>query len=233
MPRTMIVADILLVALASSYPLMAQSMRRQAPAREYLEGVKKRPDLVVDYARVAKFKLASRKTTYRVGEMISIDLAIMNVSDAPVFFHKLGRPSLELRAQISNGASVSINTYYTVLEGTVPRSYQRVEPGHILSDTFQLLAGCDDSDLKAYFQETSKLQEEEHRGGERVFFKGLFERALFVNWGEACLAINSPGKYSIMAAQSNDSVLVSSNKRRVKTAVGTMHSSPLTLTITE
>jgi hypothetical protein len=132
-----------------------------------------------------------------------------------------------------NGAPVLINTYHTVLEGLAPESYQRVEPGYILSNTLQWIVGCDDADLKAYFQATKKLQEEEHRGGERVFFKGLFERNLFVNWGEACFAINTPGKYTITAEQSNDTVLVSRDKPKVKTAVGTIRSSPLTLTIAE
>jgi hypothetical protein len=140
---------------------------------------------------------------------------------------------LDLEARDAKGASVSINTYHTVLEGVAPKSYERVEPGYILSDTFQLLAGCESSGLKAYFQATKKLEQEEHDGGERVFFRGLFERDLFVNWGEGCLAIKSPGTYTITAEQSNDTVVVSSRGPKVKTAVGTIRSTPLVITITE
>lgn len=99
--------------------------------------------------------------------------------------------------------------------------------------SFQLLVGCDGADLKARFQAIEKLQEEEHHGGERIFFKGLFDRDLFVNWGQACFAVKNPGRYVITAAQSNDTVLVSSDRPKVKTAVGRIRSTPLTITITD
>jgi hypothetical protein len=227
-------AGIVLATLVTCQPLIGQSSRRtKAQPPEYVEDLRKRPDLGSNYAQVAKFKLASRKATYRVGEMITIDVAIMNVSDAPVFLHKLNRPSLKLKAQDRKGASVSINDYYTVLEGVAPQSFRRIEAGHILFESFQLLAGCDDANLKARFEASKKLEEEEHGGGERVFFKGLFERDLFVNFGQSCFSANTPGTYTITAEQSNDTVVVSSNRPKVKSAVGTIRSTPLTLTIIE
>jgi hypothetical protein len=234
MRRIRIIASIALASLMTCQSLIGQSTRgKKAQPRTGLDDKKKRPDLGVEYAQLAKFKLGTRKTEYHIGEMISIDLAAMNVSNAPVFLHKLNRPSLELKAQDAKGASVSIDEYHTVLEGVAPTSYQRVEPGHVLSGSFQLLAGCGDGNLKAYFQATERLQEEENRGGERAFFKGLFERDLFVNWGQACLAINKPGKYTITAQQSNDTVLVSPDRTKVKTAVGTIRSTSLTISIIE
>jgi hypothetical protein len=230
---TNMIICIVLTGSVTAQQLIRKSGQKQlASPRVSIEEVKKRPDLGVDYGRVSRFKLASRKATYRVGEMIGIDIAILNSSDAPFFIHKLERPTLELTAQDRNGAPVSINAYYTVLEGVAPDSYERVEPDRILSGTFYLLAGCDDGGLKAYFQARHNLEEEEHRGGgEAVFFKGLFERDLFVNWGEACLDIKKPGKYAIIAEQQNDAVVVSGSK--VRTAVGKIRSAPLTLTITD
>ena len=234
MQRTTIITAIVLAGLMTCQSLTGQSThRKKAQPGMGIEDLRKRPDLGVDYAKAVKFKSASRKTTYRVGEMMSIDLAFINVSEASVFLHKLDRPSLELTVQDANGRSVSINEYYTVLEGVAPESYQRIEAGYVLSESFQLLVGCDDGNLKAYFQAREKLQEEEHRGGERIFFKGLFDRDIFVNWGQACFAIKNPGKYTITAEQSNDTVVVSPDSPKVKTAVGRIRTTPFTITITE
>ena len=234
MRRVTIIAGIVLASLMTCQPLIGQStQRKKIQPDSRVEDLRKRPDLGVDYAEVVKFKLASRKTTYHVGEMISIDLAFMNVSDAAVFLHKLDQPSLELRAQDAKGASVSINEYYTVLEGVAPKSYQRIEPGYLLSESFQLLVGRDERHLKTYFQAREKLQEEEHHKGERIFFNGLFDRDLFVNWGQACFAVKTTGKYTIMAEQSNDTAFVSPDSPKVKTAVGRIRSTPFTITITE
>lgn len=89
MRRITVMASIVLASLVTSQSLIGQSTRgKKAQPSAGLEDIKKRPDLGVDYARVAKFKLASRKTTYRVGEMMSIDLAIMNASSTAVFSTK-------------------------------------------------------------------------------------------------------------------------------------------------
>lgn len=229
-----IILGMVLVSVVTCPSLVGEAKSNQkTEALGHVADLKTRPGLGVDYTRVAKFKLGSRKTTYRIGEMFSIDLAMMNVSGAAVLFHRLNRPSLELMARDAKGISVPINTYYTVLEAVTPKSYQRVEPGNILSGSFQLLAGCDDANLQSYSRARKELEEQEHDEGEEAFFRGVFERNLFVNWGEACFAINIPGTYTITAEQSNDYVVVSALVGRVKTAVGRIRSSTLSLTITE
>ena len=90
MRRVITIVGAVLTSLLTCQSFIARSPHRQtAPPRQHVEDLKKRPDLGVDYSQVANLKLASRKTSYRVGEMISIDIAIINSSDAPVFFHKL------------------------------------------------------------------------------------------------------------------------------------------------
>ncbi|HKA18134.1 MAG TPA: hypothetical protein VKN18_07435 [Blastocatellia bacterium] len=78
-----------------------------------------------------------------------------------------------------------------------------------------------------------ELESEQFARGEAAYFKGLFDRDMFVKWGQACFAVNSSGKYTITAEQSNDTVLVSSDSQKVKTAVGRIRSTPITITITE
>src|ERR1043165_2440370 len=52
----------------------------------YISDTKERPKLAVDLTQVAKFKLSSRKAAYRFGELISLDMAMLNVSGEPLFF---------------------------------------------------------------------------------------------------------------------------------------------------
>lgn len=231
MKRVSMIATVVIVGLIISQCLVAQTRpKRRASVREHVDEVKARPDLGIEYARVGKFKLGSRKTTYRVGEMVNLDLVVVNVSDTPVFFHKLSRPLLEFNANDENGQQILLNDYTTALEATSPQAYQRVEPGHLTFTSFQLLAGCT-PELDAFLEQKNKLALEQHGRGEPAYFKGLFDRDLFVNWGQACLAIKKPGKYTITAEQFNDTVVVSSGGPRVKTAVATIRSTPLVITI--
>jgi hypothetical protein len=233
MQRMIIATSMMVASLATSQWLMGQSRQKQsASPGEYIEDIKKRPDLGAGYARIAKFKLGSRKTTYRIGEIISIDLAIINISDTPLFFHELSRPGLELDAHDEKGSQVSINPYTTALEGTSPQSYLQIEPGHLMVASFQLLAGCT-GDLAAFLDQKYKVTLEEFGRREPVYFKRVFDDSLFVNWGQACFDVKTRGRYTIKAEQTNDTLLVSPKTPKVRTAVGTIHSSSLTLTIIE
>lgn len=223
---------LVLVSVAHNRVTGESAENQLSSPDESVEEVKKRPDLGVDYGTVAKFKLASRRTTYRIGEMIGIDLAIMNTLDTPVFFHELSRPSIELVARDEKGAEVSINSYTTALEATAPRSYLQIEPGHLLVASFRVLAGCT-SDLSVFTDQRDKVIREEFGRGEAAYFKRVFQDLLFVDWGQACLSVKAPGRYTLTAEQMNDTVLVSSKRPKVRTAVGTIRSTSLTVTITQ
>jgi len=162
---------------------MGQS--RQNPrgqVRDQVEDLKKRPDLGIDYSAVASFKLATRKATYRVGEMISIELAMICESKTPIFFHNLKRPGLELMANDEKGTRVSISDYNTVLEGTSPANYQELKPGHLMVSSFLLLAGCT-RDLDSFLEQRLSLGKELFGQSEAAYSRQLFERSLFVHWG--------------------------------------------------
>ncbi|MGH9932191.1 MAG: hypothetical protein ACREA9_23565, partial [Pyrinomonadaceae bacterium] len=93
-----IITILITAALLCVQPgAVAQIRRCQDPSvQRGVDDVKARPKLGVEYERVATFKLASRKTTYRIGEMISLDLAILNAAKTLVFFHKLAGPTVNL-----------------------------------------------------------------------------------------------------------------------------------------
>ncbi len=211
----------------------SQSRRcQEPPAHRGTSDLRSRAQLGDEYSSVARFKIASRKHTYHIGEMISIDLAILNTARAPVFFHKLLVPSITLNVRNDTGIEGSIREYTTILEGIVPESYELLQPSNIVLGSFQLLAGCKGEWLSAFEQARRKLNEETRQN--RVNYQeGLFERDLFVNWGDACLALQRPEHFIVTVEQTNDHVIVSPCEAGIRTAVGTIRSNPLAITIVE
>src|SRR5262245_29970443 len=65
------------------------SSSRTSQEQDKWARVKDRPELGVDIGTVATFKIASRKKIYHLGEMVNIDLALLNTSDQPIFFQRL------------------------------------------------------------------------------------------------------------------------------------------------
>jgi hypothetical protein len=164
--------------------------------------------------------------------MISVDLAMLNTERAPIFFHKPLVPGITVTAQDEKGRMVNINSYVTILEGVVPQSYVLLQRGEILLGSFQLLAGCNLGELSAFETARRKLNEEQRQNPSN-YQEGIFSRNLFVNWGDACLAFQQLGTFTISVEQTNDHVIVSPCEPNVKTAVGTIRSTQLTVTIVE
>lgn len=229
------IALAVLAALGTQEPLLAQDKgcaELDLPGYRHLEALKKHPDLGIDYGRVTNFKLASRKTTYRMDELISIDMAMMNTSNAKVFFfNKLGGASLTLTVEDEKGIKKDMNYYWTTTEVVTEEQYSKLYPNTFVSGSFQLLAGCEGS-AKAYLKEREKLFADIAQDKTDIY-RGLFERDLFANWGTACLDIKGPGTYLITAEMSNDGVIASSCEPEVKTAIGKIRSAPLKITIVE
>lgn len=190
-----------------------------------------KPQLGSEYANVAIMKVASRKNTYRVGEMISLDLAILNTGQAPVFVHKLIGPSIAVKVQVENGRDIGVRPYSVELEGIVPDSYRLLPQNNLLLGSFQLLAGCHAEGLSDFLE--SRHKHDQERQSSADYQKRFFSAGLFVNWGEGCLAFQQPGSFTIRIEQSNGHIIDSTCDPGVKTAVGTIRSNPLTISIVE
>jgi hypothetical protein len=94
----------MVLALAGTVLSGTRHRRQRVPRSNSLALAGERPDLAVDYGVTAKLKLVSRKTTYRVGEMISLDIAMLNTSDSPIYLHKLMHPSGFLTVTVAEPA---------------------------------------------------------------------------------------------------------------------------------
>jgi hypothetical protein len=230
-----VIALVALTALSiQEHTAVAQEKRcteSELLRSRHLEQLKKRPDLGIDYARVTKFKLASRKTTYRMDELINLDLAMLNTFTAPVFFKDLAGNSLIITVLDEKGAEVEVKSYFFTTEIATEEQYKKERPEEMIGGTFQLLAGWGEG-VKAYLRGHNKLAEDFGQGKVDLH-RGVFDRDLFVSLGNAGLDLKSPGTYTVTAEMSNDYVIASTCEPGVKTAVGKFRSTPLNLTIIE
>lgn len=219
-------AVFMIVSVAAALPGWAQisGAGNQAPPegaeRPRVTRASNRPDLGADISQVAKFKLASRKAEYRLGEMITIDAAMLNVADAPVFFRELTMV-MRLQALNSKGEKAEVVQYVIPLMVASPDSYSLLKPGEMTADSYDILAGCDDRHFDIS-KEQFGVQDD----------RAAFERDRFVTFGQACLDVTRPGTYTLTATVNNDFVMVSPAGTPYKTAAGKISSIPITITIT-
>jgi hypothetical protein len=215
-------ADVLVSARASQ--------RRKSEPKRYVYERTARPGSEIEYPRAVKFKLGSRKSTYRRGEIITLDLAMLNVSGRNLFLHKMVMPNVSLRVRSDGANAARISTYLLVLEAVVPGSYEYVGKDQLISGSLQILVDCS---LREKTRDRSLQHLQETQANNSAQDKAVFENDLFVSWGDACLSLPGPGHYTITAEMTNEFVIVSAEEPRAKTAVGTIESAPLTIVIEE
>jgi hypothetical protein len=175
-----------------------------------------RPDLAVDYSQAARFKLAARKSTYRIGETIIVDAALLNASDSPVFFWGWLDAPLFYDEQ---GAMMN-QTISLVHLGAAPRMFELVEPNHIKTYSAVFVIGCPERDAGQF-----------NGAGDEGDEKQVFENNLFVSGN--CLRITRPGTYTVKAVQRNGFVVEAPDEPEARTAVGTIEAEPLQIKVIE
>jgi hypothetical protein len=84
-----------------------------------------RPEYAVAFSNISVLKLASRKTTYRMGELLSLDAALINSSDKPIFLRELRHLSFSARNSVGN--KVDVGNYVEVSSDVSADSFQLVQ----------------------------------------------------------------------------------------------------------
>lgn len=191
-----------------------------------------RPKLGVEFNKSTSFKLESRKSEYRVGELFSLDLAILNILDKPIFIHNLDYSRINFRVQDDSGKEVGLISYTAALEACMPEHYQLLESKRFLTKSFSALVGCDNDQLNSFLDRRSNSSQ--NAISSRISYEeAWFQQSLFVNWGDFCLKISQPGSYTITAEITENSVIIWPNHSDIKTSVGKMISKPLSIKIIE
>lgn len=226
-----IITIFTIIALNPSLLPVEQKAQCVNPAvRRTVQDARERPKNTIDYSRVAQLKLKSRKSGYKRGEIIDLHFALLNTGGEPVFFHRLSAPFMKVMAKDDKGNEVVITPTIIPMEGVTPQAFSLLGNNKIMTGSFNLLAGCDAEELKEFNETRSRLENEVHQGKIELD-KGIFERDLFVNWGDACLRLTRPGTYLIEVEATNQHVIVSPCEPNIKTAIGKIRSAPLIVAV--
>lgn len=180
----------------------------------------KRPDLAISFNQSARLKLASRKNEYRIGDLISLDAALINISEEKIFLRKLR--TIRFYAHDTLGEEIDFEKYIYINTDISPDSFQLVRPGETILHTANFLVGCNKQAL-----ESIGAMVDAKDGEARL------DENLFVTWGEGCLDVKGPGTYVLFAKHSNDYVMVPAGSRSFRTASGSVKSPLFTILVRE
>ena len=231
--RTLLIVATATVLLGSFHLVTSQSQRSQNVSMpQAVRDAREQPHLGIEYSSAVKFKLISRKSSYHIGEIVSLDIAMLNATKEQFFIHKLSGPTVTPKVFDEKGIEVSITPSIIALEGIVPQSYSLLGSGEIIVGSIQMLAGCNVKGAAAFDEARRKLDMDIRQNKVR-YDEALFERNLFINWGDTCLRTTQPGIYDVVVEVTNQHVILSARESKVKTAVGTISSSPLRIVISE
>lgn len=179
--------------------ILGQNDRDEAKIAKFgLAPFARRPSLGTSYESVAKIKVGSRKNSYRLGDFISVDVAIYNESTGPIFFLKLDRHA-SIFFHDSAGKLVPLNSWGIAHYSLSVESFTLISPGNFTFGNFLVVLGCNNQQNKVSWPSLP-----------------------FVNQGIGCIDIQSRGKYRVVAEVNNNVVIA--NRQPIKTAVGNLYS---------
>lgn len=186
--------------------------------KKSISNINQHPELGAEFSEAIDFRLDSRKSIYRLGELMSLDLAMLNKSEESVFTRIPKVPNLYL--QRVGGEEKVVIPYHIIDQAVVPELFSQLKKNWMVSQSILLLLGCQKDEHR---QNSSSETEQDD--------KKAFERGSFVNQGQACLPIEKLGEYIITVEVSNYFVIVSPSEQAIKTTVGKLRSASLRITI--
>jgi hypothetical protein len=176
-----------------------------------LQSANENQDLQIQYSDAVTFKTISRKNTYRIGELISVDYGMLNITNEPISILSIENWT-DIKIRDENNGVIGIGGGSPPLYA--PR-YQLVKiDGYIFSRKFYVI-GCQKDGIS--FQNTTE--------------KFRFENNYFAFEGRGCINIRVPGKYFISVYARNKAT--STKNRGVKVVVGKIESVPLEINVIE
>src|SRR4026208_687029 len=98
-----------LILIQSGTGLTDAKHRQVTDNNSRIERAELRQNLAAKFEAAAQLKIASRKTDFHQGEMITLDVALLNTSSRPLFFRKLSE--LRVNALNDTGQSLGIQQY--------------------------------------------------------------------------------------------------------------------------
>jgi hypothetical protein len=199
---------LFVVAIAGSCWAQVESRDAQLASLRVVEASQK-PQQQIDFNSIGRIKIMSRKSSYGLGELISVDVGLFNGGGQSIYF-----PRLELFAQISVKNDENIDT--EIFTHSIPlyfrnvRRFTLLKPGNYDVVHALYILGCS-SEANNYYSPN-------------------IESNSFVNRGRGCIDIRRPGKYTFTALIENPFVVVGKGVVP-KTAIGSLKSEPFEITV--
>lgn len=216
MNRVIVVCFLGLIMTCSGSVIGNPSINQLGNGNKKVARAESHPDLVVQISRVAQIKAVTRKSSFHLSEMVTLDIALLNTSSRPIFFRKLS--DLRVKAQNAAGQQLTVQGYGVADRALVPDSFVLLPPGEIIVRSYYLLAGCD----KRAFAQVSSAEDNDLTA---------FKNGSFLNWGDACLPITQPDIYTFSVEINNDFVVIPSPPGKLRTAVGRIESNSLEIKV--
>jgi hypothetical protein len=176
-----------------------------------IANVNEYPKLGVPLEKVARLKLAVRKTNYLKGEMLAIDIAVLQQPNLAGYFPAI--ENVQLSVENQRGEDILIPYLIRRTSATLKPS----QPEEIQTMSELILIGCEERAFEINTLLGSASASE------------VFEKSLFTNWGQGCAKIQKESQIIIRATLSNSKVLINSNGQQQKTAVGILNSDTLSI----
>lgn len=170
---------------------------------------KENQNLQIKYSDAVEFKTISRKNIYRIGELISVDYAMLNITDEPIRILNIDH-FVGISIKDENNRKVGGRGGSPPLYGI---SYQLVKPNEYVASRIFYVIGCQDVD-NSYRSSTSNY---------------FFDSNYFAFKGRGCIDIKEPGKYFISTHANNKENYSNNNIHKV--VVGEIESVPLEITV--
>ncbi len=142
-----------------------------------------------------ELKIASRKVKYRVNDLISLDLALLNLSSEPLYALRPQNETVELSMHDSQGGKILTGRYEVNQLGYSTRLFSFLVPRNYSVGTINVLLGCEIPSIymKQFNEKKNTLVSNPDYG------RLLVAEGMFVSFGDFCADVKRPGSYSIKA----------------------------------
>ena len=177
-------------------------------------------------------RISSRKRTYRMGEMLTLDVAVRNVGDEPIFAGLVAKDDLSISVVYPDGKEAFLKPYVDSFRLWSVDDYIILEGGEMTIGSVDYLVGCGDAEYKRTLNREADVHELSSTDPAK-YWQAIFEEDLYASWGYGCLDVREPGKVTLVCERMCDRVLISSTRPRVRSAIGTIQSQPLTFEISD
>lgn len=185
---------------------------------------KKRNNFIVDSKSAVEIKISTREKKYKIGSLLDLSVAVFNYSSLPIYIRKLNFDgSVFFKARLKDNKIVSLNPHLIQNQPVTGDSFEILYPGSFRSADlfFQIGKNLKEDNQSEMLDKLNFAKSEEEK---KEIRQEIFNRELFVNFGDGVLEINEVGTINLFCTFENQFVVFDKAMPKIKTATGTLTS---------